>query len=148
MFGNKKICRVLVVEDNPADLRLLQEAFRDLDVSHKIFPVQDGEDALDFLYRRNKHSDKPRPDLILLDINLPKVDGHKVLETLKSEPDLKRIPVIMLTNSGSDSDVLKAYDHHANAYIQKPTDMSDFFTIVQRVEHFWLNAVKLPQASA
>jgi CheY-like chemotaxis protein len=110
--------RVLLVEDNPADIRLLQEAFSQSPGLYELHTVMDGEAAMDFIYRRNEHADKARPDLILLDINLPKRDGHDVLQTVKGTPGLVRIPVLMLTSSDSSMDVAKAYDRHANAYIR------------------------------
>ena len=137
-------CRVLLVEDNPADVRLLREAFNESTAEHELHTAMDGDEALDFVYRRAVHADKPRPDLILLDINLPKLDGYGVLDALKQEPDLRRIPVIMLTSSHSRADVLKAYDHRANAYLQKPTDLGDYFHVVSEVTRFWLGVVQLP----
>jgi two-component system, chemotaxis family, response regulator Rcp1 len=112
--------RVLLVEDNPADVRLLQEAFNDSPEPYELHTVIDGEAAMDFVHRRNEHADKPRPDLVLLDINLPKRNGHDVLQEMKQTPGLVRIPVLMLTSSDSVMDVVKAYDHHANAYIANP----------------------------
>ena len=136
--------RVLLVEDNPADVRLLEEAFRESPEPYELHTVVDGESALDFVHRRNEHADKPRPDLVLLDINLPKCNGHDVLQNLKQTPGLVRIPVLMLTSSDSIRDVAMAYDHHANAYIRKPTEVSDYFKVVVAVKQFWLTIVELP----
>jgi CheY-like chemotaxis protein len=136
--------RILLVEDNPADVRLLQEAFRESPEPYELHTVMDGEAAMDFLHRRNEHADKPRPDLVLLDINLPKRNGHDVLQMLKQTPGLIRIPVLMLTSSDSATDIAKAYDCHANAYIRKPTDMSNYFKVVAAVKQFWLTIVQLP----
>lgn len=133
-----------MVEDNPADVRLLKEAFSESQDSHELHTAADGAEALDFVYRRSDHANKPRPDLILLDINLPKVDGYGVLDAVKGSPDLMRIPVIMLTSSDSRADVQKAYQHRANAYLQKPSDLSDYFHVVQEVTKFWLHVVQLP----
>ena len=137
-------CRVLLVEDNPADVRLLQEAFRETPEPHEIHTAMDGDEALNFMYRRPGYADKPRPDLILLDINLPKLDGYAVLAALKSAPDLMRIPIIMLTSSDSPADILKAYSHGANAYVQKPSNIADYFTVAAEVMRFWMNVVQLP----
>jgi CheY-like chemotaxis protein len=140
----KRPFRVLLVEDNPADARLLSEAFKESPEPYELHNVADGEAAMDFVHRRNEHSDKPRPDLILLDINLPKRSGHDVLECLKEAPDLRRIPVLMLTSSDSVADVITAYDHHANAYIRKPTEIAQYFEVLAAVKQFWLRIVELP----
>ena len=135
---------MLLVEDNPADARLLSEAFKESPEPYELHSVADGEAAMDFVHRRNEYSDKPRPDLILLDINLPKRSGHDVLERLKEAPDLRRIPVLMLTSSDSVADVMAAYDHHANAYIRKPTEIAQYFEVLAAVKQFWLRIVELP----
>ena len=139
--------RVLLVEDNPADVRLLQEAFSESPGPYELYTVIDGEAAVDFVQRRNEHADKPRPDLVLLDINLPKRNGHDVLQTLKQTPGLVRIPVLMLTSSDSVMDAGKAYDHHANAYICKPSEVGDYFKVVAAVKQFWLSIVQLPPST-
>ena len=136
--------RVLLVEDNPADVRLLQEAFNESPEPYELHTVIDRDSAIDFVHRRNEHADKPRPDLFLLDINLPKRNGHHVLQTMKQTPGLVRIPVLMLTSSDSLSDIAKAYDHHANAYIRKPPELADYFKVVAAVKQFWLTIVQLP----
>jgi chemotaxis family two-component system response regulator Rcp1 len=139
-----RTCQILIVEDNAADVRLLKEAFRESDAPHQLHTVQDGDDALDFVFRRKKYANKPRPDLILLDINLPGKNGHEILSTVKSDPTLMRIPVLMLTSSASPVDVEKAYDHHANAYLQKPGELMDYFNLIAQIDQFWLHVVKLP----
>ena len=136
--------RVLLVEDNPADVRLLQEAFNESPEPYDLHTVIDGEAAIDFVLRRNEHADKPVPDLVLLDINLPKRTGHDVLRTMKQTPGLIRIPVLMLTSSDSVMDVARAYDYHANAYICKPSEVGDYFRVVAAVKQFWLSIVELP----
>jgi len=137
---------VLLVEDNPAEVRLVEEAFRQSADPLDFHTVSDGEEALDFVYRRYRDAEKPRPDLILLDINLPKIDGHQVLREIKNEPDLRRIPVLMLAGSGSHNDVQSAYDNHANAYLRKPNDLNDYFEMVAEVKRLWLQvAVSAPR---
>lgn len=133
-----------MVEDNPADVRLTREAFKDAKVLNNMSVVGDGEEALLFLRRKGAYSDAPRPDLILLDLNLPKKDGREVLAEIKSDPLLKRIPVVVLTTSEDEKDVLKAYDLHVNAYITKPVNLDQFMKVVEAVEDFWLTVVKLP----
>ena len=141
-------CRILLVEDNKAEVRLLQEAFSEAADTTEIHTVHDGEEALNFVYGRDRYIGKPRPDLILLDINLPKLNGHQVLQRLKAEPDLKRIPVLMLTGSRSATDISTAYDNHVNAYLQKPADLRDYFHLVKELERFWLGVVALPATPA
>jgi CheY-like chemotaxis protein len=141
-------CRVLVVEDNPADVRLLREAFKESDEPCEVHTVADGDEAIAFVYRRLGYGDKPRPDLILLDINLPKRSGHDVLAAVKNEPALWSIPVVMLTSSKSPEDVQSAYRHHANAYLQKPAELREYFNVVSVLRQFWLQMVELPAANA
>jgi len=136
--------QILMVEDNPADVRLTAEAFRDAKMFNCMNVVEDGEEAMAFLRREGKYEDAPRPDLILLDLNLPKKDGREVLEEIKSDPELKRIPVVVLTTSENEKDIMKAYDLNVNAYITKPIDLDQFIKIVEAVEGFWLSVVKLP----
>jgi two-component system, chemotaxis family, response regulator Rcp1 len=145
MVTSVRRCRVLLVEDNPADVRLMQEAFREAPDEHDLQTAVDGEEALDMIFARRQHADKLPPDIVLLDINLPKLNGHEVLQAMKSAPDLMRIPVVMLSGSRSNDDVLKAYDHHANAYLTKPTDLSDYLHIVAAVKRFWCSVVQLPE---
>lgn len=135
---------ILMVEDNPADARLTAEAFRDAKVLNHMTVVGDGEAAMEYLHRRGRYAQATRPDLILLDLNLPKKDGREVLAEIKSDPDLRRIPVVVLTTSDDQRDILRAYDLHVNAYITKPVDLDQFMRIVEAVEDFWLSVVKLP----
>jgi CheY-like chemotaxis protein len=135
---------VLLVEDNPADVRLFKEALYEHRSSINLSVVDNGEDALRFVRREGQFSGRPRPDLIILDLNLPRKDGREVLADLKADPNLRRIPVIILTTSDAENDVLKAYDLHANCYVRKPVDLEDFMRAVQACEAFWLNIVRLP----
>jgi two-component system, chemotaxis family, response regulator Rcp1 len=141
-------CRVLLVEDNPAEVRLLKEAFEQSGTSLELHMVANGEEALDFVYHRNAQAEKPRPDIILLDINLPRINGHEVLRTIKGDPGLKGIPVLILSGSGLRKDVRSAYDHHANAYLQKPSDLADYFHLVSQLQQFWVQTVALPATTA
>ncbi len=135
---------VLMVEDNPGDVRLTQEAFREAKVRNTIHIATDGVEALAFLRRRGRYANVPRPDVILLDLNLPKKDGREVLAEIKADPGLGRIPVVILTSSEAEEDILKAYDLHANAYITKPVGLEQFMAVVRKIEGFWLEIVKLP----
>jgi CheY-like chemotaxis protein len=135
---------ILLVEDNPADVRLTIEVFKDSRITNHISVVMDGEEALAFLYKRGKYADEIRPDLVLLDLNLPKKDGREVLTEIKADPELKTIPIIVLTTSDADQDVWKAYDSGVNSYITKPVDLEQFIRIFKSIEDFWLTIVKLP----
>ncbi|TAM60585.1 response regulator [bacterium] len=135
---------VLLVEDSPSDARLTQEAFKDGKIRNNLSIVGDGAEALDYLFRKGKHVEARRPDLVLLDLNLPKVDGREVLRRVKSDPHLGSIPVVILTTSEAEEDVAKAYEYHANCYIRKPVDLARFLEIVSVIENFWLTVVKLP----
>ena len=135
---------VLLVEDSPGDVRLTREAFKDAKVHINLHVAPDGAEAMDFLNRQGKHSNVPRPDLILLDLNLPKKDGREVLEEIKQSPRLKSIPVVILTTSASDADILRSYRLHANCYITKPVGLDGFLQIVHSIDNFWLSVVKLP----
>jgi len=139
-----KPVEILLVEDNPGDVRLTMETLRESKIHNNLYAVEDGVEALAFLCREGKYADKPRPDLILLDLNLPKKDGREVLAEIKEDPGLKRIPVVVLTTSEAEQDILKAYDLHANCYITKPVDLDQFIKIVKSIEDFWLTIVKLP----
>lgn len=139
-----KVIDILLVEDNPGDARLAQEALKDSKVRNNMFVVGDGVEALEFLRRQGKYTNAPRPDLILLDLNLPRKSGREVLAEVKSDNGLKRIPVVILTVSRDEQDILKAYDLHANCYITKPLDFEQFITITKTIEEFWLTIVKLP----
>lgn len=142
-FGSRLI-EILMVEDNPADVRLTREAFKDAKVLNNLNVVEDGEEAMAYLRREGGYAEKPRPDLILLDLNLPKKDGREVLYEIKKDQDLKRIPVVVLTTSDNEKDILKAYDLHVNAYVTKPVALEQFIKIVEAIEDFWLSVVKLP----
>ena len=135
---------ILLVEDNPGDARLTQEAMRAAKMTNVLHVVEDGEQAMEFLRRRSRFKDAPRPDLILLDLNLPKKDGRSVLAEVKTDPDLRRIPVVVLTTSRSEEDVMQAYDMHANAYVTKPVNLEQFMRIVGLIDEFWLKVVTLP----
>ncbi|MCX6135907.1 MAG: response regulator [Ignavibacteriales bacterium] len=135
---------ILLVEDNPGDSRLAIEALKESKLRNNLHIVTDGMEAMDFLYKRGKYVQVPRPDLILLDLNLPKKDGREVLAEIKADPGLKRIPVVILTISKAEEDVLKTYNLHANCFITKPLDLSQFVTVVKSIEDFWLTIVKLP----
>jgi CheY-like chemotaxis protein len=135
---------VLLVEDSPADARLTQEAFRDGKLQNNLTVVSDGESAMAYLKREGSYARAPRPDLILLDLNLPKIDGREVLRRVKSDESLCRIPIVVLTTSEAEEDVAKAYEYHANCYIRKPVDLDRFLHIVSVIENFWLTVVKLP----
>ena len=135
---------ILLVEDNPGDVRLTREALKETKLQNHLSVVLDGESALAFLKKEGKYADAPRPDLILLDLNLPKKGGREVLAEIKSIPALMRIPVAVLTMSDSEEDIVKSYDLHANCYIRKPLDIGQFLTVVRCVEDFWFTIVKLP----
>ncbi len=139
-----KPVEILLVEDNPGDVRLTQEALNDGKVRNNMHVVEDGVEAVAFLRREGKYADAPRPDLILLDLNLPKKDGREVLAEIKTDEDLKRIPVVVLTTSKAEQDIFRAYDRHANCYITKPVDLDQFIKIVKGIEEFWFTIVKLP----
>jgi two-component system, chemotaxis family, response regulator Rcp1 len=135
---------ILLVEDNPGDVRLTKEALKEGKVRNNLQVAEDGEEALEFLRRQGRHAQATRPDLILLDLNLPKKSGREVLEEIKADPELKRIPVVVLTVSKAEQDVLKSYNLHANCYITKPVDLDQFIDVVQSIEDFWLTVVMLP----
>ncbi len=138
---------ILLAEDNPGDVDLTREAFEEAKVANTLFVVEDGEDAMVFLKKEGVHKEKPTPDVILLDLNLPKRSGHDVLKFIKNDDKLKRIPVIILTSSEADEDILKSYNLHANSFITKPVDLKKFLEVVKTVEDFWLRIVKLPKNS-
>ncbi len=144
---NYKIIEILVVEDNPGDVRLTQEALKECKIANNLHIARDGAEALAFLKKEGKYKDVPRPDVIILDLNLPKVDGREVLSEIKHDDKLKRIPVVILTSSEAEEDILKTYDLHANCYIKKPMDMDQFIEIVQSIGNFWFSIVKLPPGS-
>jgi chemotaxis family two-component system response regulator Rcp1 len=135
---------ILLVEDNPGDVRLTREALKEGKVINKLNVVGDGIEALAYLRHEGRFAKLPHPDLILLDLNLPKMDGREVLEKIKTDPKLRRIPVVILTTSKSEEDIIMSYDLHANCYITKPVDLDQFITVVMAVEDFWFTIVKLP----
>jgi chemotaxis family two-component system response regulator Rcp1 len=135
---------VLLVEDSPGDVRLTKEAFKDAKVYLNLHVVSDGAEAMEFLNREGKHANVPRPDLILLDLNLPKKDGREVLKEIKESPTLTSIPVVILTTSESDEDILRSYRLHANCYITKPVGLAGFLAVVKSIDSFWLSVVQLP----
>src|SRR6202166_4318299 len=136
---------VLLVEDSPGDVRLTREAFKDAKVHVNLHVASDGAEAMDFLNREGPHANVPRPDLILLDLNLPKKDGRQVLQEIKESSTLKRIPVVILTTSASEAEILLSYLLHANCFITKPVDLSGFLNVVKSIDNFWLSVVKLPR---
>jgi chemotaxis family two-component system response regulator Rcp1 len=135
---------ILLVEDNPADVRLTPEALVNGKVQHELHVARDGVEAISFLHRQGPFGQAPRPDLILLDLNLPRKDGREVLAEIKADPDLMSIPVIVLTSSQDEEDILKTYDLHANGYIVKPVDLEQFFTVIRQIKEFWMSIVLLP----
>lgn len=139
-----KSVEILLVEDNPGDIRLTLEALKDFKVLNHVGVATDGVEALAYLRHEGKYREAVRPDLILLDLNLPKKDGREVLEAIKGNGELRRIPVVVLTTSEAEQDILKAYDLHANSYIAKPVDLEQFMRVVKLVEDFWFTIVKLP----
>ena len=139
--------KILLVEDNPGDVRLTEEAFKENKVCNRLNVARDGLEAIAFLRRAGEHADAPRPDLILLDLNLPKKDGREVLAEIKQDPSLKSIPVVILTTSKAEEDIIKSYHLHANCYITKPVDLEQFITVVKSIQDFWLTIVKLPSES-
>ena len=136
---------ILLVEDSPSDTDLTIEAFQEGKIPSNLSHVEDGVEAMEFLGRKNSYSDAPRPDLILLDLNLPRKDGREVLAELKSDPDLRTIPVVVLTTSKDDQDIYQAYRLQANCYIAKPVDFEQFVKVVRAIEHFWLEVTTLPR---
>jgi two-component system, chemotaxis family, response regulator Rcp1 len=135
---------ILLVEDNPGDVRLTREALKEAKFRNELHVVSDGVEAVDYLRRKGAFASVLRPHLILLDLNLPRKDGREVLAEIKNDPDLRRIPVVVLTTSEAEVDILKAYDLHANCYISKPVDIDQFMTVVRAIEDFWLTVVKIP----
>lgn len=142
--GGATPIEILLVEDSPGDVRLTQEAMRDAKVKNNLHVVSDGMEATSFLWRQGKHVHALRPDLILLDLNLPKKGGREVLEEIKKDPSLKSIPVVVLTTSAAEEDILRSYQLHANCYITKPVDLDQFLRVVKTIDNFWLAIVKLP----
>ena len=145
MKTNGTPVRILLVEDNPADIRLTIEALKEGKITNDLMVARDGVEALDYLHQRGAFAASPRPDLILLDLNLPKKDGREVLAEIKEDDALKRIPVVVLTSSEADEDILRTYNLHANCYISKPVDLERFIAVVRTIEDFWLTVVSLPK---
>lgn len=137
---------VLIVEDNPGDVRLTQEALRDGGLDYTLHVASDGKEALDFLYQRGEYDGAPRPDIVLLDLNLPKLDGHGVLREIRKDPDLERLPVVMLTSSAAEEDVVLSYELQSNAYLTKPVAPDEFVDLIRSFEEFWLTTARLPPA--
>jgi two-component system, chemotaxis family, response regulator Rcp1 len=146
MSGRGEPVEILLVEDNPGDVRLTREALREGKVYNNLHWAKDGVEALEFLRREGKHAKAPRPDIILLDLNLPKKDGREVLEIIKGDEQLKYIPVVVLTTSKAEEDVVKSYALHANCYVTKPVDLEKFIVVVKSIDRFWLTVVTLPPA--
>lgn len=142
--SNGRPVEILLVEDNEGDVGLVEEVFEEGRINNKINVAEDGEEAMQFLNREGKFTNAPRPDLILLDLNLPKKDGREVLKEIKEDDNLKLIPVVVLTTSKAEEDILKSYNLHANSYITKPVDFEQFIKVIKSIEDFWLEVVKLP----
>jgi two-component system, chemotaxis family, response regulator Rcp1 len=142
-MGNDPI-EILLVEDNPAEIRLTIEGLKEARIANRLHSATNGDEALDFLYRRGVHKSAPRPDLILLDLNLPGVDGRAVLRQIKEDPELKVTPIVIITSSEAESDIVKAYESHANCFISKPIDFAGFTQVIKSIENFWFTVVRLP----
>jgi two-component system, chemotaxis family, response regulator Rcp1 len=144
---NGRDIEVLLVEDNPGDVRLIVEGLNEGTARHTLHVAHDGVEALEFLRHQGRFADSARPDLILLDLNLPRMDGRELLAEVKSDADLQTIPVVVLTTSGAAQDVLHSYQLHANCYVTKPVDLEQFLNVVKSIEEFWMSVVTLPQRS-
>lgn len=144
---NEKVINILLVEDSMGDIRLTQEVFKEGKIRNDLVYVKNGEDALAYLHREGKFADAVRPDLILLDLNLPRKDGRAVLDEIKSDSDLARIPVVVLTTSSAEEDIQRMYDLHANCFITKPFDLDKFITVAKSIQDFWFSIVKLPNST-
>lgn len=138
---------ILLVEDEPGDVRLTMEAFKENKLLNRLTVAKDGIEAMTILHQEGEHADAPRPDLIILDLNLPKKDGRQVLAEIKADDALKKIPVVILTTSSSDEDILRSYDLQVNCYVTKPFDLDQFLTVIKSIKTFWLEVVKLPGQS-
>jgi len=145
--ASARAVEILLVEDNAGDVRLTREALAESTLRNRLWVADDGVEAMAFLRREGRHAPAPEPDLILLDLNLPRMSGRDVLAAVKSDPRLKHIPVVVLTSSAAEEDVLRAYDHHANCYVVKPVDLDGLVTIIRSIDNFWLEIVALPPKS-
>lgn len=144
-MSNAHVADILLVEDNPGDADLVRYALEENKICNRLHLVQDGVEAMAFLRKQGKYADVPRPDVVLLDLNLPKKDGREVLAEMKGDPDLRRIPVVILTTSTQDEDILRAYNLNANCYVTKPVDFEQFAKVVQAIDDFWFGIVTLPK---
>ncbi|WP_224337892.1 response regulator [Haloprofundus halobius] len=146
--GRAEPCDILLVEDNPGDIRLTEEAFKTGRIANTLHVVEDGVKALDFLFQRNEYADAPQPDLVLLDLNLPRKNGDEVLKELHEDPDRRRIPVIVLTSSEAEMDVVNSYELCASGYLTKPVDPNEFIDMILELERFWFSIMRLPSDTA
>jgi CheY-like chemotaxis protein len=144
MTSAGRAIEILLVEDDPGDELITREAFEHNKLKNNLHVAHDGEEGLDFLYQRGAYEDAPRPDLVLLDLNLPKYDGRQLLQKVKSDPDLSRIPVVVLTTSSAEEDIMRSYELHANAYVTKPVDLDQFMSAVRQIDEFFVQVVRLP----
>jgi len=144
-FEGERQIEVLLVEDDPGDVMMTREAFQDYKLRNELHVVSDGAEAMEFLRQEGEYAGRPRPDLVLLDLNLPRMDGRQVLEAIKSDPDLASIPVVVLTTSENEDDVLRSYSLHANAYVTKPVDFERFIDVIRRIDEFFVSVVRLPR---
>jgi CheY-like chemotaxis protein len=142
---NERQVEILLVEDDPGDVVMTREAFQDYKLRNQLHVVNDGADAMSFLRQEGEYAGRPRPDLVLLDLNLPRMDGREVLEAIKSDPELASIPVVVLTTSENEDDVLRSYSLHANAYVTKPVDFERFIEVVRQIDDFFVTVVRLPR---
>lgn len=143
-MNQNKAINILLVEDSPSDIKMTKFAFQESKIANNLDIVTDGEQALDFLFKRGAYTDAKRPDIIFLDLNLPKIDGREVLQKIKKKPSLKLIPVVILTNSGAPEDIVKSYDLNVNCYVRKPVGMEEFIEVVKSIDRFWFSVVSLP----
>jgi CheY-like chemotaxis protein len=144
-FEGERQIEILLVEDDPGDVMMTREAFQDYKLHNELHVVSDGAEAMAFLRQEGEYADRPRPDLVLLDLNLPRMDGRQVLEAIKSDPELASIPVVVLTTSENEDDVLRSYSLHANAYVTKPVDFQRFIEVVRQIDDFFVTVVRLPR---
>jgi CheY-like chemotaxis protein len=144
MTPDSRAIDVLLIEDDPGDIVITREAFKNHKIRNNLRVARDGQEGLDYLYQRGVHQGAPRPDLILLDLNLPKYDGHQLLEKIKSDPEMCHIPVIVLTTSAAEEDILRSYRLHANAYVTKPVGFEQFMHVIREIDEFYVQVVRLP----